>query len=317
MAKKLPALHFYPGDWFKDPGIMALNYGERGIWFQMLLLMFESKKRGYLILNGAPYPLKDLSRIFNIPTKLLGKIIEKLIKLDIVSVQNSTKILYCRRMIKDEEIRQAQSIGGVKGSEIKKEMKGLPKENPSGSSEDEVEDEKVLGLNRKELIFQNRWQMWEGEKNDINQAQEFWNAKIHTQTDVENYDKAVLNYYAILTHDRNNGFPLRKVKGGKTWFNTFENYIDQQLPSKKPVDGIQPPPERNQNQLQEKCVSQLEFVQEELDAGETREYQWFHMALDKLVVEYEQRFGGTPFDDSQSQIYQVIREEMIAKEELT
>ena len=52
----LPALQFYGGDWRKDPGIQALNYFDRGVWFEMLLMMHESEDRGKLVLNGRATP---------------------------------------------------------------------------------------------------------------------------------------------------------------------------------------------------------------------------------------------------------------------
>ena len=63
---KLPSWQFYPGDWRKDPGVQALNYEERGIWFEVLLLMYESEERGKLLLNGNPMPMDRLARLLGL-----------------------------------------------------------------------------------------------------------------------------------------------------------------------------------------------------------------------------------------------------------
>ena len=50
--KKLPAMQFYPGDWRKDIGVQSLSFHDRGVWFEMLMLMHGSERRGVLVLNG-------------------------------------------------------------------------------------------------------------------------------------------------------------------------------------------------------------------------------------------------------------------------
>ena len=39
---------FYPGDWFKDPALRSVSLAARGLWIDMLCLMFEGDHRGYL-----------------------------------------------------------------------------------------------------------------------------------------------------------------------------------------------------------------------------------------------------------------------------
>ncbi len=51
-ASKLPAFQFYPGDWLKDPAVRSLPLEARGLWIDLLCIMHESDRRGYLELNG-------------------------------------------------------------------------------------------------------------------------------------------------------------------------------------------------------------------------------------------------------------------------
>ena len=46
MTKKLPSMQFYPGDWRKDPGVQALDFESRGIWFEILSLRFGTRYMG-------------------------------------------------------------------------------------------------------------------------------------------------------------------------------------------------------------------------------------------------------------------------------
>jgi len=248
MAKKLPSFHFYPGDWFKDPGIMVLSCVERGAWFQMLLVMFESPRRGYLELAGEPFPDKDLAKMLAIDDRTLAKVQQKLIKLGVVSVENCSKIVFNRRMVRDEEIRKAQSNGGSKSHLTKKNKLSTLEEKKKGSCEDEVEIEsevegkRVLSKSMKESEFQKRWIGYRGEKDARKRAVGYWNTSIKTRSDLDDYDRAEINYYKIVEASTF----ARSYKGGATWFNNWRDYIDQKPPV-QPVN--QSPPTKAEQKM--------------------------------------------------------------------
>jgi hypothetical protein len=58
---KLPSFQFYPGDWMKDPALSICSAGARGVWLDVLCLMFESPRRGYLMTNGKPWTLEQIA----------------------------------------------------------------------------------------------------------------------------------------------------------------------------------------------------------------------------------------------------------------
>ena len=58
---KLPSFQFYPGDWMKDPALAICSAGARGVWMDVMCLMFESPKRGYLITNGVPWTIEQIA----------------------------------------------------------------------------------------------------------------------------------------------------------------------------------------------------------------------------------------------------------------
>ena len=45
----------------KDPELSLCSAGARGVWMDVLCLMFESPKRGFLITNGRPWTLEQIS----------------------------------------------------------------------------------------------------------------------------------------------------------------------------------------------------------------------------------------------------------------
>lgn len=115
MADKLPAFQFYPADWRKDPGIQALSFHDRGVWFEMLCLMHESSQRGYLTLNGKPMTRLVMARILGLTEDELEQTLQNLIDTGVASVDEDTGAIFNRRMVRDQEIREIRREAGSKG----------------------------------------------------------------------------------------------------------------------------------------------------------------------------------------------------------
>lgn len=112
---KLPAIQFYPGDWRKDPGVQALSFHDRGVWFEILLLMHESDERGKLKLNGKPMPTEALGRLLGLDNQNLTSTITKLLEYGVASTCEESGSLICRRMVRDEELREVRKKCGKMG----------------------------------------------------------------------------------------------------------------------------------------------------------------------------------------------------------
>jgi hypothetical protein len=116
MEKKndLPYFPFYFGDWMKSPEIRALDLNVRMIWFEMLGLMWESRERGYLTLNGKPVITPVISKMLGVDITELEQAISQLEEYNVFSRREDGAI-YSRRMVRDEEKRLLKSLAGKKG----------------------------------------------------------------------------------------------------------------------------------------------------------------------------------------------------------
>ena len=115
MAKQ-PAIQFYVGDWRKDVGIQSLSYEERGVWFEMLLLMFESKVRGKLCFEeGVPMPEEALARALGIDKQKCNHIVRKLIQYGVAKVESDTGVIYNKRMVDDARLAEIRAECGRLG----------------------------------------------------------------------------------------------------------------------------------------------------------------------------------------------------------
>lgn len=115
LMSKLPAFQFYPGDWRKDAGVQALNFHDRGVWFEILCFMHESEQRGKLLLNGRPMSESALSKLLGLDNQILTTTLTTLLEYGVVSKCVSTGALMSRRMVRDEEIREVRKSCGKLG----------------------------------------------------------------------------------------------------------------------------------------------------------------------------------------------------------
>ena len=149
---KLPSFQFYPGDWKKDAGVQALSYEERGIWFELMLMMFESPERGKLIFRtGTPIPEDAVARALGLDKQKVNQILSKLLEYGVASKEEDTGIIYCRRMVRDAELSKKRAECGKLGgnpkllnqNSSKREAKSNQngKQNPTPSSSSSISKE--------------------------------------------------------------------------------------------------------------------------------------------------------------------------------
>jgi len=163
---KLPALHFYIGDWRKDIGVQSLSYELRGIWFEILCLMHESEQRGKLLLKGKPMTEDQLSRILGLDNQILTTALRSILSAGVADIDQETGAIMSRRMVRDEKLRivrkECGKLGGnpdlVKQNPTKKKILTYPRcegedETEStvpslvlGDARGETEEEKIYAL---------------------------------------------------------------------------------------------------------------------------------------------------------------------------
>ena len=113
---KLPSFQFYPGDWKKDAGVQALSYEERGIWFELMLMMFESPERGKLVFRtGTPIPEDAIARALGLDKQKVNQILSKLLDYGVASKEEDTGVIYCRRMVRDAKLSKMRAECGKLG----------------------------------------------------------------------------------------------------------------------------------------------------------------------------------------------------------
>jgi len=134
---KNPAAQWYWADWLRDPALRSVTSGARGLWMDMLCLMWECVPRGHLQTpSGKPYTTEMLCRASgNISKEEVDGWLEELENSGVLS-RSTTGVIYSRRMVRDEHKRALCREAGKKGGNptLKGGSKGGAKGHPKGGS---------------------------------------------------------------------------------------------------------------------------------------------------------------------------------------
>lgn len=111
---KLPAIQFYVGDWMKDPALRSVSVAARGLWIDLLCIMHESPRRGYLEnAKGEPLTELQISRITGVHRNAVHRLMTELSLAGVMSVTPIVtggslvgSLVSNRRMTRDESVRQ-------------------------------------------------------------------------------------------------------------------------------------------------------------------------------------------------------------------
>jgi hypothetical protein len=114
MAKdKRPALQFYIGDWKKDPELRACSLAARGLWVDMICIMYESERRGYLLVRNRPPTTAELARNVGADAAEVRTLLAELENAGVYSIVDG--VIVCRRMVRDAELSEKNKANGSKG----------------------------------------------------------------------------------------------------------------------------------------------------------------------------------------------------------
>ena len=143
---KLPAFMFYPGDWQKDPCLRRCSKAAKGVWMDMLCLLFECPVRGVFVdASGKPWSDEEIAEAIGGDIGAnLGYIAELVSKG--VAQRDTRGAIFSRRMVRDEQNRRSAT------ERKRKERSGHTRVTPMSVSEDEIERQSKLFVEVKETI---------------------------------------------------------------------------------------------------------------------------------------------------------------------
>lgn len=129
-----PAIQFYPSDWLREPALRLCSIEARGLFVDLLCLMFYGTPRGFLNANGKQIDNSGITKIAGEPAEKVERCMKELLDRGVVSLSDDNTI-FSRRMYRDWKTK---SDAGKAGMDVrwhsKPITKGITKDNSSSST---------------------------------------------------------------------------------------------------------------------------------------------------------------------------------------
>jgi len=113
-----PYIPLYVNDYLSEETLVGADLFDHGVWFCMMLLMAKSERRGYLCKkDGTALTVEEV--VERCPKTQYGNVAEAIERLRVretVSI-DADGVMYCRRMVKDEEERKKKTEWGKLGGQ--------------------------------------------------------------------------------------------------------------------------------------------------------------------------------------------------------
>lgn len=116
---KRPSFQFYPKDWLSDVRLRSVSEGARGLWADLMCVMHGCEPYGYLVIEGRPMSDETAARMIGVRLPVYRKHLKELEIAGVSSRTDDRGILFSRRMVKDEAIRQTRAEVGSMGGYAK------------------------------------------------------------------------------------------------------------------------------------------------------------------------------------------------------
>ena len=113
---KRPASQYYWGDWRRDTALQSCSIAARGLWHEMNCLMHDCEPYGHLCVGLKPMQPAQLARLVGISARQCSALLAELEAGGIFS-RTDDGVIYSRRMVRDEALRERRASGGAGGSE--------------------------------------------------------------------------------------------------------------------------------------------------------------------------------------------------------
>lgn len=143
----------------KDPEVRSVSAEARGLWIDLICLMWESPEKGHLVAgSGTPYRSEHISRMTGVSEERVIELIAQMEEVGLFSRREKDGAIYNRRMARQVEISKKRAKAGSKGGsnssptgeqdaskreanlqandQAKEKLKRLPSSSSSSSSSD-------------------------------------------------------------------------------------------------------------------------------------------------------------------------------------
>lgn len=134
---KNPWMKFYPSDWRSHTNLRLCGAGARGLWIEMICIMHEADKYGFLMVNGHALNPRQLAMQTGIPVEEVTEYLDELEQSGVFSRDQSGTI-YSRKMVRDARKSETARKNGKSGGNpsLSKQKTKSASDNQTSTGED-------------------------------------------------------------------------------------------------------------------------------------------------------------------------------------
>ncbi len=158
---KAPSFQFYPEDWLSSTKLQLCSMTAQGLLVNLICLMHQSEVYGKLLINGSRPAHKLVIKLLRMHYKTFNKALDELILCGVLKIDEDG-VIYCKRMIDDNRLRETRRESGKLGgnpdlvkdkdnqkdnqADNQKQTPSSSSSSPSSSSSSKKEDITLLSL---------------------------------------------------------------------------------------------------------------------------------------------------------------------------
>lgn len=161
---KKESFAFYPEDWMSDSRLRLCSPGARGLWIDILCLMYLSNERGYLLINDTVLDEEMLQKTLGYEAKEFDNYFTELMRYQIIKKDEKNRY-FCKRIVNAQQLSEKRSASGKLGgnpnlkllvkqkSNLVKQNENLLKQNPNLDKQNEILDKQNGNLVKQNQIL--------------------------------------------------------------------------------------------------------------------------------------------------------------------
>ena len=209
---KKESFAFYPADWMSDSRLRLCSVGARGLWIDILCLMYLSSERGYLVIEDTILDEQMIQKALAYDAKEFDDYFTELKRYNIIKKDEKNRY-FCKTMVNAQQLSEKRTMSGKLGGNpnlkvlvkqndilvdnLVNQKSNLVKQNQNLDNQNEILDNQNGNLVKQNSILVNQ-----NEKNDP--------IYIYINNNIDNIDNIDINNIGS-----NNQIPLFEDKERK------------------------------------------------------------------------------------------------------
>lgn len=146
------SFEFFPSDWMTDTALRMCSVETRGLWIDLLCLMYLSEKKGFLLIGKEKLTDENLRKILRISKKKFQFLMTELLKYNLIKIDD-LGVYFCKRIVDSEHISSIRRSAALskKNQETQVIQRVLHKQNGQQNfenGENLLEQNELFNLNK-------------------------------------------------------------------------------------------------------------------------------------------------------------------------